>query len=104
MKPFNPYTTELIQSGNPNLLYAPSSDGYSVYAVVFHSETEITCSCAGCEQFHLDCRHRKSAKFRFQFVQEDVVFTDAEWQEIQSRIEELACKEAAAELFGSEAA
>jgi hypothetical protein len=90
MKPFNPYTTELIQSGNPNLLYAPSSDGYSVYAVVFHSETEITCSCAGCEQFHLDCRHRKSAKFRFHYVPEDVVFTDAEWQSIQNRIEQEA--------------
>jgi hypothetical protein len=99
----NPYEIELTQSGNPNLIYARSSDSYTTYAVYFAGPTEVTCTCEGFSRGY-SCRHRKSVMFSFQYVPEDVVFTDAEWQEIQSRIEELACKEAADELFGSEAA
>jgi hypothetical protein len=90
----NPYEIELTQSGNPNLIYAKSSDSYTTYAVYFAGPTEVTCTCEGFSRGY-SCRHRKSVMFRFQYVPvvDDTIDNDT-WAAIQSRIEQEAEKDA----------
>jgi hypothetical protein len=97
----NPYEIELTQSGNPNLIYARSSDSYTTYAVYFASPTEVTCTCEGFSRGY-SCRHRKSVMFRFQYVPVvDDTIDNETWAAIQGRIEAIAEREAVEELFNA---
>lgn len=102
-KEFNPYSITLEVTSDYNLFYARSSNGWDVYGVLLTGEGSAVCSCpAG--SVGMNCKHRISVLARHSYVTPGDVLTDSEWQEIQFRIENAACKEAADRLFGREAA